>query len=224
MGIFQKGNTLNPIAGDDPAPSPGSSEGPIKGVDLFHEDNVTSWSAMLNGGYVFAILKASQGLAADPLFVSRYHAAKAAGLVVGAYHFYSTGSSQSLQASFFNSILNSVGYAKDDLPPTFDFENSSGDYSSADGNNALTFLQTLKSLSGRLPMLYCSDSVPGELGNPSWMKAYPLWVARYGASPRNSYVIWQNSENASIPGLGNFGDSNVFNGSIQDLKTWISKT
>ncbi len=223
MSIFRKG-TLNPIVPSNPAPIAPSTGGPIYGIDLFHEDDVQSWAEMLSNGYVFAILKASQGLSADPLFASRFAAAKAAGLIVGAYHFYSTSSDQASQAQFFSNLCQSVGYDKTDIPLCFDFENSSGNYSSSDGANCQAFLQELASISGRIPLLYMSDSVPGELGNPSWMSNYPWWIARYGASPKNPYIFWQQSGSASIPGLGNPGDKNIFNGSVADLQQWISKT
>lgn len=223
MSIFQKG-TLIPTSPNSPAPQTPSTGGPIYGTDIFHLDDVNSFSAMKDGGIDFVIIKASQGMGADPKFAEYYRGAKAAGLIVGSYHFYSTSASQSSQAAFFWNICQSVGYSKSDLPPCFDFEKASGDFSSNDAANALGFLKTLQSLSGRLPMLYMSDSTPSGLNNPSWMKAYPWWIARYGHAPVSPYVILQYSESASIPGLGNSGDKNRFEGSVADLQAWISKT
>lgn len=222
MSIFNKG-TLNPSTGNGPAPVAPSTGDPIYGCDVYHFDDVTSWSEMLSGGIAFVYIKASQGMSADPKFKQYYAGAKAAGLIVGLYHFYASGD-QTQQAKFFASLCNSVGYTKEDLPPCFDFEKASGDFSSADATNALTFLNALQAASGRLPMLYMSDSTPSSLGTPSWMKFYPWWIARYGHAPVSPYTILQYSESASIPGLGNSGDKNIFNGSLLDLKSFISKT
>lgn len=224
MSIFNK-RTLEPTTG---SPSNPTSGGPIYGVDVYHEDDVTSWVKMKASGIEFVYIKASQGLSYDPKFMQYYSGAKSAGLIVGAYHFYSMGSNQRQQADFFNKRLQAVGYVKEDLPPCFDFEKASGDFSSSDANNALIFLNELQAASGRLPMLYMSQSTYTGLNKPSWMLKYPWWLARYRSEAlgpgTDNWVLWQFSESATIAGLANKGDKNKFRGSLEDLKIWISQT
>lgn len=224
MSIFNRG-TVVPTFPSNPAPSVPSSGGVIYGTDLYHYDDVNSWSEMKASGIEFAIMKASEGMGSDPKFAEYFNGAKAAGIIVSGYHFYNTKSDQKSQAQHFWDRLKSVGLEKTDISPIFDFEKSSGDFSSSDAANARVFMEEIARLSGRLPMIYLSDSTVSAIGNPSWLKAYPLWVARYGAEPKSKpWVFWQFSESSSIPGLGNKGDKNKFMGSVADLKEWISKT
>lgn len=205
-------------------PPPVSTGGPLLGLDVYHLDDIQSWSKMINGGYYYVFIKASDGLSTDPKGQEYFNAAKAAGLIVGLYHFYEPSIDISSQAAHFQSVINNIGLAKTDLPPVFDFERADGNFSSTDAANCFLFLRDIQQSSGRLPLLYCSDSTPAAINNPSWLSQYPLWVARYGAAPRNQYVFWQKSESATIPGLGNQGDENIFNGSLADLQKWISTT
>lgn len=215
MGIFNKGGSIS-------APNPASnSGGPLRGVDIYHEDSV-NFSAMVSGGLSFVIIKATDGLSQDSKFAEYYAAAKAAGLKVGAYHFVNFNEDGAAQAAYFQRVLNSVGYGKTDLPPCLDFENTSGDYSTADGNLALTFLKALQSSSGRKPMIYLSSGAPHSFGSPSWLANYYLWVASYNSSPHvpspwGSWTFWQSSGSASVPGVNNEADSDYFNGSWADL-------
>lgn len=218
MSIFQP-KTVTPTYS-----APAQTGGPIYLTDIFHEDDISSFSSMKNGGIDGAICKACEGMHADPKFSEYFQGAKNAGLLVGAYAFYNTATSQKSQADFFAGLLKNVGFSKSDIPPVYDFEKASGDFNSSDASNCETFLGEIQNMTGRLPMIYMSDSTFQALGEPSFMKNYPWWVARFGASPRNPYILWQKSESSKIAGLNNPGDLNIFNGSLDDLKAWIAKT
>jgi lysozyme len=208
-------------------PPPVSHGGPIYGCDIYHLDDVTSFSKMKANGIEFLFCKASEGLSNDSKFVSYFSQAKAAGLIAGSYHFYNASIDQRAQAQHYWSVIK-PHLAKTDLPPVFDFEKASGDYSAADGARCKVFLEEIASLSGRLPLLYMSASVYGELDEPAWMLKYPWWLARYRSEAlgpgTDNWVFWQFAEAAHIPGLGNTGDKDKFRGSVDDLKVWISKT
>lgn len=225
MSIFKPG-TIIPSAPNNPPANP-SSGGPIYGCDIYHLDDVSSFAKMKANGIDFLFSKASEGLSTDSKFVSHFTQAKASGLISGSYHFYSTASDQASQAKYYWNVIKPY-VTKSDLPPVFDFEKASGDYSASDGANCKAFLEEVASLSGRLPILYMSQSVYSALDEPSWMLKYPWWLARYRSEAlgpgTDNWVFWQFSEDASIPGLSNSGDKNKFRGSVADLKNWISKT
>lgn len=198
----------------------------ILGLDVYHEDNVTNWSAIAGAGMrKFVYIKASQGLSADPKFSTYTEAAQAAGLIVGAYHFISLLGDPTEQARFFCGILKNNDYDPElDLPPVLDWEYEDGvNPKPSDSSWAIIFLAAVKATLGVRPMIYMSASLPDAIGNPAWLTSYPLWVAEYGVSapklraPYTTWQFWQNSEDAVIPGLGNTGDSNIFNGTIEDL-------
>ena len=211
-----------------PVPPPVSSGGSIYGCDIYHLDSVKSFDQMLAGGIEFLFCKASEGLSNDSKFEEYFAGAKAAGLIVGGYHFYNSSIDQKSQASHFAQRLKTVGLSATDLPPVFDFEKASGNFGSQDASNALEFLLEIQSLTGRLPLLYMSESTYSALGSPSWMRNYPWWLARYRSEDlgpgTDNWVFWQFAEAAHIPGLGNTGDKNKFRGSLDDLRNWISKT
>lgn len=199
--------------------------GILKGVDLYHDDVVTNWKDMAQGGISFCFLKASQGVSIkDNKFYSYWNAAKAVGIKVGAYHFMNFEQSGKVQAHFFNERLRDVGGLKtSDLPPVIDWEYKEGiTAKKADIQIGKDFIDEISILTGRRPIIYLPPSVANELGNPSWFKAYPLWLANYSSKPHvpapwTDFTIWQNSENATIPGLGNKGDSDIFKGTLADL-------
>lgn len=208
------------------APVVTSTGGPIKGLDIYHGDSVVSFESMLAGLFHFIFIKASEGLSSDPMFSSHFAGAKAAGLIPGPYHFFRGSLDPEAQAEHFSQIIRGAGLAESDLPPVMDWEYANGNPVASDVPKARAFLEKVQSLTGRLPIIYTSNALPGELGNPLWIKNYPLWTAEYGVSkPRvGGWTFWQYSESESIPGLGNKGDANVFAGSLDDLKTFISKT
>lgn len=220
MSIFNKGGGIS-------APNPGgggSSGSKIKGVDVYHEDDVNSWSQVLNAGYQFAICKASQGLGGDSAFVRYFEGAKAAGLIVGGYHFLNYNESGASQARVFANMLKSAGFNSGDLTPVLDWEYADGhDPTSSEIAIVRDALAEIQQLTGRNPMIYCSNYLPNSIGNPAWFRAHPLWVARYGANPTVSWNFWQYSESASIAGIGNSADANYFSGSLADLRNFVSQ-
>lgn len=229
MSIFNKAfgkGTVNPI--NQPAPQPVSSGGPIYGVDVYHGDDVESWAKVLASGHVFSTCKASEALFGDSKFNQYFNDSKKTGLVTGSYHFYSTGEDQVAQAKFYWNIIKNAGLEKTDFSPIFDFERSDGNFSSSDSDRGYAFTQEIASLSGRLPVVYMSESTPEALGNPAWLKSLPWWLARYRSLSQgpgiDTWVEWQFSESASVPGIGNPCDVDIYRGSLSDLKKFISTT
>lgn len=225
---------VSPVSPNPPVISPipvavNGGGGPIYGVDVYHLDDVQSWSEVLNGGFVFATCKASQGLEADPKFTQYFTGAKAAGLIVGGYHFYDPSEDQTSQANFFANILQNAGLAATDFAPILDFEKQSGaDMTDSDYENALVFLASIASSTARKPGIYASEGTMLQIVADSRFDPYWKWPARYRSISQGpgvgDWTEWQYSENATVPGIGNPADADIYNGSIADLQAWISKT
>lgn len=222
MSTFKKG-TIEPTFPTLPVDNEPHSDERIRGVDVYHGDEISSWSKVKAAGYLFAFIKSSQGLGVDEKFEQNVKDAKAAGLIVGAYHFMSFAVNGSKQALVAVNRANNAGLGKTDLPIVCDWEYSDGrEPKSSDILIVREFLEKVKELTGRTPIIYCSNYLPASLGNPSWFKQYPLWVARYGATPSSSnWSFWQYSESAHVPGINNEADVNYFKGSLADLKSFI---
>jgi hypothetical protein len=61
---------------------------PLKGIDVSHYQGSINWKDVKNGGFSFAMAKATEGLTyVDPTFGTNYAGMHAVGLVRSAYHF-----------------------------------------------------------------------------------------------------------------------------------------
>jgi lysozyme len=206
--------------------TPHSGSGTLSGLDVYHYDDILSWEAIARN-FSFVIIKSGQGLSSnDPLFTSYWHGAKQSGLVVGAYHFmgWDAGSGAD-QAKKFYARLKAVGYGKDDLPPSCDWEFSpERDPRQSDIAVGREFLDELSQLTGRRPIVYLSSSTPSSYADPEFFANYYLWLASYRSSPKipapwKDYDFWQNSEKASLAGVREPGDHDFFNGDLARLKS-----
>ncbi len=78
------------------------------GVDISHWQGSPDFTKMKNAGATFVYCKASQNQWEDDTFRTNWAAAKEAGLLRGAYHFYdmrSGSKSPKEQAEFFSNVL-----------------------------------------------------------------------------------------------------------------------
>ncbi|MFC3802789.1 GH25 family lysozyme [Cohnella sp. GCM10012308] len=209
-----------------------------EGIDVSHHNGKVDWPKVAADGISFAFLKASQGqLYRDPTFADHIKAARAAGIMVGAYHFVDAKSVLAAQleaANFAESIAAAGGVQLLDLPPVMDYENNPGGLSQAKINEvAMAFLAELERLTGRRPMVYTGNSFGFNFGPQ--LSAYPLWIARYSAStpPDNNqawreWTIWQYSDGSAggvrangsrkVAGLPGAVDLNVYAGTGEQLR------
>src|SRR3546814_10025509 len=84
-----------------PSASPSATESKAvpaerHGIDVSHHQGAIDWERVAADGVEFAYLKATEGGGfSDPRFVSNARGAKAAGIKVGAYHYYTPCASRS---------------------------------------------------------------------------------------------------------------------------------
>jgi GH25 family lysozyme M1 (1,4-beta-N-acetylmuramidase) len=175
---------------------------PAKGVDVStwnHADNEPiDWEAVAHAGYTFAIIKATQGDGyVNPWLRRDYDDAFAAGLLVGAYHFYDATAEATKQAEHF---VGSLIGMKLDLHAWLDLEISGfSNWELAGFVN--TFLEATKD--GRPGTgLYCNLSTWNELQSAA-VKVPALWAADWGVTQApDMATIWQKGQGdvAGIPG------------------------
>jgi lysozyme len=144
---------------------------------------------------------------------------KAAGVVRGAYHFFHPNESATTQANF---VLSTVGALEaGDLPIVLDFEVLDGVSEATAVADALTFLETVTSATGKTAILYMSSEFLA--GSYPALSKYTLWVANYGVScpglPSEwpAWSFWQNSDSGEVSGISGSTDTDVFNGSLAAL-------
>jgi lysozyme len=190
----------------------GISWGVIQGiVDLSHFNAEPDFAAAKDAGVVAVIHKATQGIAfVDPMYATRSAAARAAGLLWGAYHF-ATGDDPVAQADFF---LEKVSAAV----LVLDFElNPEG--ASMTVAQAQIFVERIHAMTGRWPGIYGSDYLRESAGSFAgcW-----LWIADYSVKVSipegwNTWTLWQFTSTATIAGIGPCDESR-FNGTAAGLR------
>lgn len=180
----------------------------MKGIDVSSNQHPANrpidWHKVADAGYGFAIVKATQGTTYQNPWLERdLEDAYAAGLFVGAYHFWETDEDPATQAkSFVGSLIGrklDVGAWLDWEPPEVPVYTVS-----------LQLSQFLDEVRGARPGvgLYCDLAWRDELkaGN-----ALPgrLWLAAWGKEQPAGAIIWQDATNVSVPGVPAPVDTNV---------------
>jgi Lyzozyme M1 (1,4-beta-N-acetylmuramidase) len=201
--------------------------GRIHGADVSRwqhpYDKQIDFVEMYEAGMRFVFIKASDTREAADLLAVKYaamdhHAAQAAGIYTGFYHYAvlpDVSTDEEIQRDALAQAQKVVwrlasmgGYSERDLPYALDLENKCVRYSSSGACQkyatrsavtlwATTFLASLKEKTGRTPFLYSYASfLESSMTRTPELAQYPLWLAQYGIDPANPI---------NQPGLKNIG-------------------
>lgn len=203
---------------------PGSSF-EIRGVDVSHHQGPIDWRALAADGTHFAYVKATEGGDwRDTRFHENWAAAHEAGVLRGAYHFFTLCSPGAAQAA---NMIATVPDEPGMLPPAVDLEfggNCSARPSTGDFLTELDqFLTAIEDHYRMRPVVYTNAvfynaylaEVPPDV---TWWIASPVRPP-WGA-PR--WSIWQYFP-GHRPGVDGRVDRNVFRGSIEDLRALTAR-
>lgn len=181
----------------------------------------------------FVILRASRGVnEIDETVAAKYALAKAAGRLVGLYHYSDAdfGNDPVVEADIFVAGARELG-AIGEAILVLDHEEDSEAVGGPEW--ALAFLDRVKETTGVTPLIYGSR---GSLCQDSYAQVaakYPLWVARYvngwepmygyqsdvdpgSVAPWESPTLFQYTPMGFLPGLDEELDVNVFYGTEAD--------
>jgi len=172
----------------------------------------------------FAFIKATEGRSLqDPFFKTNWENIKKTGIIRGAYHYFIPTRSAAEQAQNF---IDNVILDKDDLPPVLDIEVLGKQGAAKLRENMKIWLNTIEKHYGMKPIIYSYiDFYEKYLMLDDDLKKYPLWVAHYDKKKiefKEQWLFWQHSDKGQIPGIGKM-DFNVFNGSLDELKSLCKK-
>ena len=229
--------------------APGLAPGTVLGIDIAsgqHAGGATiSWNQVAAAGYRFAFIKATEGsYYVNPFFASDLAAARAAGLLVAAYHFANPSfSGGALQADF---TVDHAGVGDDGgtLPIIADLEFDP--YAAQDHTNecygltAAQMVSWIRSFSaevrrrtGQLPVIYTVASWWNKCtGRSGAFAADPLWVASYnpGAGAPTmpagwpAYAYWQYTSAGEVPGIHGVTDLSVLSPAALEVAALGSQT
>ncbi|MEC0233748.1 GH25 family lysozyme [Paenibacillus kribbensis] len=214
-------------------------KGNAQGIDVSHHQGAIDFKKVAADGISFVFIKATQGQSfRSKTFLRFVKDAKAAGLLIGAYHYVddsaTTPESARQEVANFVSAINAAGGIQAfDLPPVMDYESNKSNLSKAAVTAvAKAFLQEVERLTGVRPIVY---TYPSFIGNFSGLSGYPLWIARYSAtqvppdaSGWASWDFWQYSDGQyggelpngkmRVNGIAGPVDLNEYNGTAEQLQ------
>ena len=183
------------------------------------------WTKVRTAGHSFAIIKASEGTWPSTWIGPDTAGARAAGLVTGGYAFARPAlplSTATAQARVLVAALGDVHRAGT-LPPVLDLETTGGLVPRDLVAWAQTFLETVRSLTGRTPIVYTyryfwTSSMAGSTA----FTRYPLWLAAYTSTPPvgvggTPWSLWQYTSSGAVPGIRGGVDISRFAGTTAQL-------
>jgi lysozyme len=189
-------------------------------LDLSHYDPAENYDAVKASGIVGIIYKGTQGTGyRDPTYTGQQAAAKAAGLLWGAYHF-AEASDPEQQAR------NLLQYTYPDPDELFclDWEDYGDNTMSVkQAKQWITIVERALNRPGEC-VIYSGNTVKELLGNTvdPFFGSRRLWLAQYGSMPVvqaswSTYWLWQYTDQGSCPGVNFAVDENCYDGPTSDL-------
>ena len=199
----------------------------IYGIDISRYQGKIDWEELKRNNpketpIYFVYMKASEGKdLRDPKFKSNWKKAKDHGFMRGAYHYFTEGSTGSMQANMF---IKNVTLEKGDLPPMVDVEEVPKD-KEAFNIELKGLILALEGHYGIKPIIYSSPEYRKKYLNDKFYDNYPYWVAHYYVDKPDTdrWDIWQYTDNEDIPGIDHKVDMNLFNGNLDKLKSMTVK-
>jgi lysozyme len=178
----------------------------LPGIDVSHWEGKIDWQSVKTAGYRYAFTKATEGCTyLDDTFYANVAGAHAAGIPIGAFHFFHAAMPVQKQADLF---IKSISSVKLDLPPVLDFEENPAMSKPNVAAAIKAWLDAVETATGRKPIIYTGMYYWNDyVGNPGWAKDYPLWIAQYATDqPRlpqswPSWMFWQYTDKGTVPGI-----------------------
>ena len=190
-----------------------------EGIDVSSWQGEIDFSQVKASGIEVVYIKSSEGFrSVDSYFEQNYTNAKNAGLKVGFYHYVTARSVEDAvkQAQFF---VSTISGKNPDCKLAMDFE-SFGSLGREEINQiALTFMQTVKNVSGKDVIIY-SDEYNANSTFESNLAIYPLWVAQYEVSEPtvrehwSNWAGWQYTDRGEVPGISSYVDRDKFTNEV----------
>ena len=203
--------------------SPDRTAYPLRGIDVSHHQGEIDWARVAKSDVSFAILKATEGGDyVDDTFARNLAGARAAGLVVGVYHFFTFCRPGTEQAKNF---LAAVPTDQPMLPPVVDIEfggNCAARPSVADfGKQLADFLKPVEAAFDRPAIIYVMDDVVAQYGTA--LPDRKRWVRSLVWPPgQRGWVYWQYHNRGRVDGIVGDVDLNILQGGPEKLAALLA--
>ena len=198
---------------------------PVRGIDVSHHQGGIDWQAVAADHVAFAYLKASEGGDhRDREFAANWRAARAAGLKVGAYHFFTFCRPGADQARNF---LGAVPADPGALPPAVDLEfggNCEALPTDGDLRRELeAFLALVEARYGRQAVLYVPPDLLRSYGHVLPMRPLrkrKIVMPPFGGRP---WTFWQFHNRGAVDGISGPVDLNIFAGDAAAFEAFAGR-
>lgn len=218
--------TPTPTPTPTPKPTPWPTPKGVKGLDVSHWNGTPDFSKLRDAGMRFVFSKASQGTSfVDSTFRRNTAAARNAGMLAGAYHFFDYNKGGKAQARHFLRTVRSTSGLSALLPLVVDVETlgSLGTPNKSLARQRLHgLIDELYAQTGRYPMIYTSKFMWEKVvGSPTAFGRYKLWVACWKCDTIHlptgwgTWQFWQVGQ-FKFP-FGKKLDGNLWRSTYQDL-------
>lgn len=181
------------------------------GVDVSAHQRQIDWAKVAGDGYTFAYIKATEGVGhVDERFAENWKGARAAGLAVGAYHYFTLCSPGAEQAAHFLATATPDDTA---LPPVLDLEFDGACEKRPSRPEAESqvraFVEAVEKRWGRKVVIYASTD---------WRRAYGLeisegrpdwYYADHGRPQDGDWAVWQLRFTGRVSGIEGRTDIDV---------------
>lgn len=212
---------------EPPSGTPSATDGITEGIDVSHWQGTIDWAKVRAAGKRFVFIKSSEDTDfVDSKYATNRAGAKAAGLLVGAYHFAQPGSASGDAVREADHFVNTARPARGELLPVLDLEVTNGLSPSALQTWTRTFLTRVYERTGVRAGIYVSPAFwKSSMGDTTWFAANGykvLWTAHWTtasspSSPANNWgghgwTFWQYSSTGTVPGISGRVDLNRYRG------------
>ena len=199
---------------------------PVAGIDVSKHNGEIDFGKVAADDYQFVFIKASEGKTyQDEAFARNYQGARAAGLKVGAYHFFRKNRTGEEQAA---NLLAAVKGKTLDLPLVIDLEDDWGNGATVDRKAALQrVLEMVEVLTDKGYQVMIYTNFDGyEKYYKDMLGDHDLWLCSF-TSPdllkSMPHVIQQFSHEGKVAGVEGKVDLNVFRGSEREWERYLDR-
>lgn len=203
---------------------PDNSKYPIRGIDVSHHQGEIDWKKIKQEGISFVFIKATEGWNyKDPDFNRNWKGASNAGLLKGAYHFFTFCKSGIEQSQNF---INTVPVDYGSLPPVVDFEFVGNCEKPTEKaivvKELLVFIREVKEKYKKLPIMYVTYDSYNHFLKGEVLDCY-IWIRDVFFTPgipeEKRWTFWQYSSHGRVKGINGSVDLDVFfENKMSDLK------
>lgn len=196
---------------------PSAREFPVRGIDVSHHQGAIDWQKVAADGNTFVFLKATEGGDfVDSAFTTNWLAAGTAGLVRGAYHFFTFCRPAADQLKH---LIAKVPAEPGTLPPTLDLE-FGGNCAQLPTRAKLIadvsfMIQGIEAHYGKRPILYMTPDFAAQFYDSAF-PVTPVWIRDVFGRPSlpagRPWDFWQYANRGKVDGVMGPVDLNVFRG------------